>query len=89
MTNKAALREFDTDAESTIQEQAETIQRLQTKLKTCISGLLQIQKTEPADPTDAYGTVQAIHFIAQKTISDIVDTVVTTKQEPQNKGENQ
>ena len=72
-----------------IQEQAETIQRLQTKLKTCISGLLQIQKTEPADPTDAYGTVQAIHFIAQKTISDIVDTVITTEQEPKNQEEKQ
>lgn len=77
------------DALAKIQEQAETIQRLQTKLKTCISGLLQIQKTEPADPTDAYGTVQAIHFIAQKTISDIVDTVITTEQEPKNQEEKQ
>ena len=80
--SKTELKKIDALAK--IQEQAETIQRLQTKLKTCISGLLQIQKTEPADPTDAYGTVQTIHFIASKTISDIVDTVI--KQEPQTKG---
>lgn len=85
--SKTELKQIDALAK--IQEQAETIQRLQTKLKTCISGLLQIQKTEPADPTDAYGTVQAIHFIAQKTISDIVDTVITTEQEPQKNGEKQ
>lgn len=87
MKSKTELKQIDALAK--IQEQAETIQRLQTKLKTCISGLLQIQKTEPADPTDAYGTVQAIHFIAQKTISDIVDTVITTEQEPQNNEEKQ
>lgn len=85
--SKTELKQIDALAK--IQEQAETIQRLQTKLKTCISGLLQIQKTEPADPTDAYGTVQAIHFIAQKTISDIVDTVITTEQEPKNQEEKQ
>lgn len=87
MKSKTELKQIDALAK--IQEQAETIQRLQTKLKTCISGLLQIQRTEPADPTDAYGTVQAIHFIAQKTISDIVDTVITTEQEPQNNEEKQ
>lgn len=87
MKSKTELKQIDTMGK--IQEQVETIQRLQTKLKTCISGLLQIQKTEPADPTDAYGTVQAIHFIAQKTISDIVDTVITTEQEPKNQEEKQ
>ena len=84
MTSKSELKPIDTLAK--IQEQAETIQRLQSKLKICISGLLQIQKTQPDDPNDAYGTVQAIHFIAQKTISDIVDTVIN---QPQNQEEKQ
>jgi len=60
--------------------------RLQTKLKVCISGLIQIQKTKPEDPSDAYGTVQAIHFIASKTLTDIIDEVVN---QPKNQEEKQ
>ena len=60
--------------------------RLQTKLKVCISGLIQIQKTKPEDPSDAYGTVQTIHFIASKTLTDIIDEVVN---QPQNQEEKQ
>lgn len=67
----------------------ETIDRMKRKLETCISGLIQIQKTEPADPADAYGTVQAIHFIASKTISDIVDTVISTPNQKENENEKQ